>query len=790
MPPSPSRDRIVTTPLRVCIATCDIVGPIRNGGIGTAYYSLALALARAGHHVTVLYALGTFCESRTIDHWRDAYAAQGIEFVPLPATNLQGHSALKMSYAAYVWLKARRFDVVHFHEWRGLGFYTTLAKRQGLCLPDAVICVGAHSPVLWHLEGMNELADADTLEVDFMERESVARADVLWSPSAHMLAWMRREGWTLPRRLVRKPYILLDLEPATARRAGPGPELVFFGRLETRKGLDLFCDALDRLAARGEAPPAVTFLGKVASVGGVPSDTYVTTRAARWPFTWRIESALDRDGAMAYLRAGNRVGVLPSRIDNLPYTVLECLGQRIPFVAAATGGIPEMIAPADRARVLFDPTAGALADRLATVLRDGLAPARLRVGASRTLAGWLAWHRQIAPRDALPNAQAQRSPLTTRDDSVRCSVPAPLVSVCLTHHNRPELLETALESIRRQDYAPIEVILVDDGSDRRDAMRYLETLEPEFRRRGWTLLRQPNRYLGAARNAAIAAARGTYVLFMDDDNVAVPHEVRTFVRAAECTGADILTCLLDVFQSARADQEASTVHLWPFLGGAVGPGLLRNVFGDANALFRRDVFDRIGGFTEDVGIGCEDWELFARAVLRGLRLEVVPEPLVRYRQAPGSMLHSTPAHANRMRALRPYLGLLPARLRPLVHLARQERAATGQKAARLDHVRRAVVFGSGEAGRLAIGLADRCGWSVPWIVDNNPATWNSTAHGLPVRAPDSLTRDEVDLVIVASLAGKSAIAAQLERMGLAPGSDFVHFLDPVRVGGTVTQVHL
>jgi hypothetical protein len=100
------------------------------------------------------------------------------------------------------------------------------------------------------------------------------------------------------------------------------------------------------------------------------------------------------------------------------------------------------------------------------------------------------------------------------------------------------------------------------------------------------------------------------------------------------------------------------------------------------------------------------------------------------------------------------------------------------------------VFGSGEAGRLAIGLASQCGWNVPWIVDNNPAMWNQTAHGRLVRGPDSLTTDSIDLVIVASIAGKPAISAQLKQLGFSAGQSFVHFLDPVRVNGTTLQVTL
>jgi len=369
------------------------------------------------------------------------------------------------------------------------------------------------------------------------------------------------------------------------------------------------------------------------------------------------------------------------------------------------------------------------------------------------------------------------------------------VTVCITHHNRPAYLAAALESIRRQDYPTFDVVVVDDGSDRPDAKRYLASLAPEFARRGWKVVRQANKYPGAARNAGVRAARGEFLLFMDDDNLAMPQEISTFVRAAQHSGASILTCFSDVFQSTEPQpKQHRRVHLWPFLGGAIVPGLLRNVFGDANALIRRDVFDRVGMFTEDFGVSAEDWEFFARAVLKGERLQVVPEPLMRYRQIPTGFWQSTSLHANHMRALRAYFDLLPPHLRPLVHLAQTSVAAAHvpdappPPPARLDHVQRAVVFGSGEAGRMAIGLASRRGWTVSWIVDNNRAMWNTTTHGLPVRTPDSLKRRPVDLVIVASLAGKPSISAQLERMGMAAGTDFVHFLDPVRVGGTTMQL--
>jgi GT2 family glycosyltransferase len=286
-------------------------------------------------------------------------------------------------------------------------------------------------------------------------------------------------------------------------------------------------------------------------------------------------------------------------------------------VAAATGGIPEMVRPRDRARVLCELSAESLADKLAEVHERGLAPAALRVSPERTIADWLQWHEQIVREHEASRAAA------TAATAKNVSTPLPRVSVCVTHRNRPAYLGAALDSIRDQDYPAIEVILVDDGSDEPAAIAALDAFEPEFARRGWTILRRPNRYPGAARNAAVEVAQGDYILFMDDDNLAEPHEVRTLVQAAEQSGADILTCLLSVFQGRGLAPTGAPLHIWPFLGAAIAPGMLRNVFGDANALIRRSVFDRIGGFTEDFGVGNEDWEFFARAVLRGMRLEVV-----------------------------------------------------------------------------------------------------------------------------------------------------------------------
>ena len=139
-------------PMRVCIASFDFVGPVKNGGVGTAFTSLAEALARAGHDVTCLFLAGKWCENRTLDYWIEDYRKKGIKFVPMPESGLRFETAwhIAKAYEAYLWLKEQGFDVVHFSEWKGPGYFSLLAKHQGLAFDRTLLCVHTHGPTLWH----------------------------------------------------------------------------------------------------------------------------------------------------------------------------------------------------------------------------------------------------------------------------------------------------------------------------------------------------------------------------------------------------------------------------------------------------------------------------------------------------------------------------------------------------------------------------------------------------------------------------------------------------------------
>ena len=650
----------------VCIATPDILGPIRNGGIGTAYHHLARQLAAWGHEVTIAYVNYNAADAAQMATARALYARHGVAFepiVPRPAADTPLARVPAPGWTLLTWLRAREqpFDLVHVPDWHGLGYGALLAKSLGLAFGTTHFVVIGHSPSLWATEGSRQLVHTEAeLGWVFLERRSVELADTFISVSAHLIEWMREAGYALPARSFVWPNAFPPPDPApavaaarAARDRAPLEEVVFFGRLEPRKGLLLFVDAVDRLARRGRAPARVTFLGGRSP--RIDGPGLIRRAAQQWPVEVRTITDAGAGEAVAYLARPGRLAVIPSLQENCSMAVLECLQAGIPFVAAATGGTPELIDPGDHARALVAPDHIALGDRLAELAAAPLRAVRPRRQFEHVLGVWRRWHGQTAPFAAAAGRFAARAESTAAE--------TPPVTVCLVHHERPELLRMAADSALAQDYPNLDAVLVDDGSESPAALAALAEVEADFAARGWRAVRQENRYCGAARNTAARAARGEWLLFLDDDNVLFPDAVARLVRAARFAGADCVPAASIRF-TGDGDPRADGAPLGTpirFLGAARAWSRFANVVGDACALVRRDVFEAAGGFTEEYRVGLDDLAFYNRLISDGRRIEPLPDPVYYYRMGgPTMKQRNRSAEAARRRVLAPYLEGQPA----------------------------------------------------------------------------------------------------------------------------------
>jgi GT2 family glycosyltransferase/peptidoglycan/xylan/chitin deacetylase (PgdA/CDA1 family) len=237
----------------------------------------------------------------------------------------------------------------------------------------------------------------------------------------------------------------------------------------------------------------------------------------------------------------------------------------------------------------------------------------------------------LKPRDAGP---------VTRTKDI------PLISVIIPCYNAERWIAATLRSVQAQKWDRIEIIVVDDGSTDR-SVEVLRLDFPEV-----VLLQQPNRGVAAARNHGIRLAKGSWIAFIDADDIWLPGKltVQWEVLSAHPEARMAYTAW-QVWPSIEVEpnpellrqisEAASHSMLWVGSSGWIYPDLLQDcVVWTSTVLAQRSVFEDVGVFDEELRIG-EDYDLWLR-VSRATQIIRVPKPLALYRAHPMSVTRSAP----------------------------------------------------------------------------------------------------------------------------------------------------
>ena len=193
----------------------------------------------------------------------------------------------------------------------------------------------------------------------------------------------------------------------------------------------------------------------------------------------------------------------------------------------------------------------------------------------------------------------------------------PLVSVMIGAYNAAPYLGEAIESVFAQDYEPIELIVVDDGSTdgTADVARSFARVQ---------VIQQENGGNGAARNRAVDNASGELFAFLDADDRFTQGKLSLQKTALDADpGLDIVFGHVREFLSPELDEKtrASLRPPAPEPMPWTAPNLM---------LVRRESFEHVGPFTTAVRVGVTvDW--FARAAEAGLRYAILPEVVLERR---------------------------------------------------------------------------------------------------------------------------------------------------------------
>jgi glycosyltransferase involved in cell wall biosynthesis len=198
----------------------------------------------------------------------------------------------------------------------------------------------------------------------------------------------------------------------------------------------------------------------------------------------------------------------------------------------------------------------------------------------------------------------------------------PLVSVIIPVYNGEAFLAEAIESIRWQNYEPLEIIIVNDGSFDRTA-EVVQGLGEDI-----CFLSQENRGPGSARNRALEVARGEFFAFLDADDQWPRNKLHLQVRyLLNHPEHDLVTGRIQIVQLPGAAAVRWQVE---------GP---ENTLSHVNlgaAVCRKRVFERVGRFDETLRIG-EDQDWFLRLREQRIPIIILEETTLQYRQHGNNM---------------------------------------------------------------------------------------------------------------------------------------------------------
>ncbi|MBD2150110.1 glycosyltransferase family 4 protein [Pseudanabaena sp. FACHB-1277] len=356
------------------LVSSEYEGYYKNGGIGTYYRALSEQLFEDGWYVILLLCATEehFQGKSKVPFLNQVFSVTECEEIlslqPIHRAILDDARSSYYEYQSFnilfftqalVACCANAKVYIEFPEMCGFGYRTIQAKRVGL-LPKCVTSVTLHSGHEWVYEAnerFNVTYAHNFWQICHYEQNSFENADLSFHPSNFILSKVKSYGWNVSA-AIRLPYFipLINLscietpliESLKNRIAENKIPIIFFARLEERKGLCTFIQAIKRLESSSANSCHFIFVGKIVQLNShhlrhLDSDQYIRQELTN-TYSYDICDGLFSEEALNLINSFNRAIVcLTSPQDNFPNSALEVGQLPVSIVAADTGGFRETL---------------------------------------------------------------------------------------------------------------------------------------------------------------------------------------------------------------------------------------------------------------------------------------------------------------------------------------------------------------------------------------------------------------------------------------------------------------
>lgn len=363
------------------LVTSEYEGIFRNGGIGTYYRTLSEKLAAEGWYVILLLCqnqeqfggkshlpalkhIFSSSECRDVLELQPMHLAILSQFREWEWVDRENYCALFFAQAIAAAFE-RSFIYIEFPETLGLGYRTIQAKRAGVLGKHCFTAVTLHSGQEWLLEAHQQytfpLPDW-SLQTSQYEQASFEQADLAFFPSHFLEAKVASYGWKTDHAL-HLPYFVPELEPLLPSKSLSGDlrqelhngriPVIFFGRLEERKGLMTFIEAIQLLDAKTAEKIQIIFLGKnvqlqIETLKHLDSEQYIQQELGS-NYAYHILADLySREAIQLISQLNHPIVCLTSHQENFPNAALEMGQLPVNLVVSDTGGFRETLGLIER----------------------------------------------------------------------------------------------------------------------------------------------------------------------------------------------------------------------------------------------------------------------------------------------------------------------------------------------------------------------------------------------------------------------------------------------------------
>lgn len=538
-----------------------------------------------------------------------------------------------------------RPDILESQEYAGIAYYILQYKHLNYPLFNNLkVVLTLHAPSFLYYEYNRVPAmQLPYFWIGQMERWCIMAADKLNAPSSFIINAIKPYLSSLPEVTVVPLPFEQSAQKHSNNSADPRGNWFFFGKLTPQKGILPLLKSFRTLWQTGWTKPLYL-------IGGgnhyyhperMDMQEWIKKKYAGEMVTGKLIQLGSLSPAQWKEKTQNGAVILiPSIGDNYPYTVIESLINGNIVLASKQGGQTEIINDEQNGFLFDHNEEDSLIKKVHAI---NIMPAD-EIQAVRTSA-----IRSVEERHCYRNVYAQKLRVIESAEAVdNKTQPFPFLTGGKTHENQQQqgkkdllsvvipffnmgpYLEEALRSVYSSDYKNIEVIVVNDGSDKPESIEALKLLQNKYK---FILIEQRNKGLSVARNTGAQQAAGEFMAFLDPDDAVEP----TYFSKA----LDILRSKPNVhFVGCWAQYFEQSTGSWPAFIPEPPYLLYHNMINSSALVYRTTAFTQNGWNDPVLEYGLEDWESVINLTKNGWRGVVIPEKLWLYRIRKKSMARS------------------------------------------------------------------------------------------------------------------------------------------------------